>query len=243
MYSPATDTAPARPLRPAFAFLLAALALLAFASPATAAPFEIEGTIKQVRTIATKEPYRFDDKPVVAVHLVGLRFGKEFEYQYMIVQGETALEGIAFDELQPGRHVRIKARAEPPGMVGKPINEIRASRYGLCNFSLHVDTVATPRQLTATITEVKTFAPGEIVLTVRPEAPADSSRTFQYLVAEGKTTLRQGTLADLKAGARIEIAQADINVPVPPEKDHGKLHGADLFAPVVTVASPLSASL
>jgi phosphotriesterase-related protein len=239
MYPLTTYAAPAslrpdRPLRAFLAFLLATLTLLAFAPPATAAPFEIEGTVKAVRTITTKEPYRFDDKQVVAVHLVGKRFGKDFDYQYMIVEGETALDGIAFDELKPGRYVRIKARAEPPGMVGKPINEIRASRYGLCNFSLHMDTIATPRNLTATITKVKTFAPGEIVLTVRPDGPADT-HTYQYLVADGKTTLRQGTLADLKVGARIDIAQADINVPVPPEKDHGKLHGADLFAPVVTV--------
>lgn len=240
MYPLTTYAAPAslrpdRPLRAFLAFLLATLAVLAFAPPATAAPFEIEGTIKAVRTITTKDPYRFDDKPVIALHLVGKRFGKDFDYQYMVVQGETTLDGITFSDLQPGRHVRIKARAEPPGMVGKPLNEIRASRYGLCNFSLRVDTIATPRHLSATITEVKTFAPGEIVLTVRPAAPADSSRTYQYLVAEGKTTLRRGTLADLKVGARIDIAQADINVPVPPEKDHGKLHGADLFAPVVTV--------
>jgi phosphotriesterase-related protein len=227
----------ARPLRAFLAFVLATLAWLALSNPAAAAPFEIEGTIKQVRTVATKEPYHFDDKPVIALHLVGKRFGKDFDYQYMIVQGETTLDGIAFSDLQPGRYVRIKARAEPPGMVGKPINEIRASRYGLCNFSLHVDTIATPRNLTALITEVKTFAPGEIVLSVRPSAPGAEApaRDFKYLVLEGKTTFRQGTFADLKVGARIDLAQADINVPVPPEKDHGKLHGADLFAPVVTV--------
>ena len=230
----------ARPASSARALHLGALALLVFATTALAAPFEIEGNIKEVRTIATKEPYRFDEKPVIALHLVGKRFGKDFDYQYMIVQGETNLDGITFADLQPGRYVRIKARAEPPGMVGKPINEIRASRYGLCNFSLHVDTVATPRKLTATITEVKTFAPGEIVLTVRPEAPADTTRTYQYLVAEGKTSLGGGVLSDLKPSSRIEIADADINVPVPAEKDHGKLHGADLYAATVTFLAPPS---
>jgi uncharacterized protein (TIGR02145 family) len=232
-----------RPVSCALAFLLGALALLVFATTATAAPFEIEGVIKEVRTIATKEPYRFDDKPVVAVVIVGHRYGKDFDYQYMVVEGETVLEGIAFPELKTGRYVRIKARAEPPGMVGKPINEIRASRYGLCNFSLHVDTVATPRNLTAIITEVKTFAPGEIVLSVRPADSATTSpyRDFKYLVLEGKTTLHGGTLADLKVGATIDLAEASINVPVPQSKDHGKLHGADLFAPVVTLASSTSA--
>lgn len=198
-----------------------------------AAPFEIEGTIKQAHKIETRPPYMFENKPVVSVHVVGHRFGKDFDYQYMVVEGETELDGIAFAELQPGHYVRIKSRAEPPGMVGKPINEIRASRYGCCNYALHVDTVASPRNLTATIARVDSFGPTDKVVTVREDSPG--ARVFKYLVVDGKTTFRNGTFADLSVGARIDLSQATINIPVPPGKDHGKLHGADLFAAVVTV--------
>lgn len=199
---------------------------------ATAAPFEIEGTIKEVKQITTKAPYTFDDKPVISVSIVGHRFGKVFDYQYMMVEGTTELDGVSFSDLKPGRHVRIKGRAEPPGMVGKPITEIRASRYGLCNFALHVDTVATPRNLTASITRVETFGPGEVVVTVRENADAPE---FKYAIADGKTSIKNGALADLKVSTKIDISQASINVPMPQDKDHGKLHGADLFASVVTL--------
>jgi predicted metal-dependent phosphotriesterase family hydrolase len=210
------------------------MACLLFAtSSATAAPFEIEGPIKEVKKVATKPPYTFDDKPVVSLTIVGHRYGKDFDYQYMIVEGITKLDGISFADLKPGGYARIKSRAEPPGMVGKPINEIRASRYGLCNFALHVDTVATPRNLTASITRVDSFGPGELVITVREDTAA--AREFKYAVAEGKTTIKGGGLADLKVSTKTDIAQAGINVPVPEGKDHGKLHGADLFAGVVTL--------
>jgi phosphotriesterase-related protein len=222
-------------------FLLAALS-------ANAAPFEIEGVIKEVKKIETKPPYTFDDKPVVSLSIVGHRFGKDFDYQYMVVEGTTELEGISFSDLKPGKYARIKGRAEPPGMVGKPINEIRASRYGLCNFALHVDTVATPRNLTASITRVESFGPGEVVITVRENADAPE---FQYAVADGKTVIKNGAFADLKVSTRIDIAQASINVPVPEGKDHGKLNGADLFAShvtllkgphLMTVAGPIEAT-
>lgn len=214
--------------------LISGIALLLVAALiATAAPFEIEGYIKSVRKIETKPPYNFDDKPVVSVHIVGHRYGKDFDYQFMVVQDTTELEGISFSELQPGKYVRIKGRGEPPGMVGKPIQEIRASRYGVCNFALHVDTVSTPRNLTATITRVETFDAKDKVVTVREDQPG--AREFKYLAADGKTTFRNGGFGDLSVGTKIDIAQASINVPVPPDKDHGKLHGADLFAAVITV--------
>lgn len=213
--------------------LTAAMAcFLLTASFMEAAPFEIEGPIKEVKKFETKPPYTFDDKPVVSLSIVGHRFGKDFDYQYMIVEGTTELDGISFSDLKPGRYVRIKGRAEPPGMVGKPINEVRASRYGLCNFALHVDTVATPRNLTAAITGVESFGPREVVVTVRENADTPG---FKYALAEGKTNIRNGTLDDLKVSTRIDIAHATINVPVPADKDHGKLHGADLFASQVTL--------
>jgi phosphotriesterase-related protein len=251
MYPASHHNPPAPPLPPSslrvvFSLLqttLGLLALFACALPTAAATFEIEGNIKEVRTIQAGSPHLFDSKPIVSIYVVSLRNGKDFSNQYMVVQGETALEGITFADLQPGRYVRIKSRAEPPGMVGKPINEIRASRYGCDNFALHVDTIVTPRNLTATITSVDTFAPGETVLTVRPDFPATTSgspststaREFKYLVIEGKTTLRNGTFTDLKVAAKIDLAQAGIHVPVPAGKDFGKLHGADLFAPLVSV--------
>jgi hypothetical protein len=206
--------------------------LLFAASFATAAPFEIEGPIKEVKKVATKAPYTFDEKPVVSLTIVGHRFGKDFEYQYMIVEGTTELAGISFADLKPGKYVRIKGRAEPPGMVGKPINEIRASRYGLCNFALHVDTVATPKNLTATITRVDSFGADDIVVTVQEKKDAPE---FKYLVVNGKTTIKNGAFADLKVSAKIAISEASINVPVAADKDHGKLHGSDLFANTVTV--------
>ena len=207
--------------------------LLANAPSATAAPFEIEGVIKQVRKVETKPPYTFDDKPVVSVYVVGHRFGKDFDYQYMVVQDTTELEGITFSALEPGKYVRIKSRAEPPGMVGKPIDQIRASRYGCCNYALHMDTVRTPRNLTATITRVESFGPTDKVVTVREDRA--SPPEFKYLVSDEKTTLQNGTFADLAVGTTIDIAQASINVPVPQGKDHGKLQGADLYASVVTL--------
>lgn len=205
---------------------------LCVGSFATAAPFEIEGPIKEVKKVATKSPYTFDDKPVVSLTIVGHRFGKDFDYQYMIVEGTTGLDGISFSDLKPGKYVRIKGRAEPPGMVGKPINEIRASRYGLCNFALRVDTVATPRNLTATITGVHSFGTNEIVVTVQEKK---GSSEFKYLVVNGKSTIKNGGFADLKVSAKIAISEASINVPAPEGKDHGKLHGSDLYASVVTV--------
>jgi phosphotriesterase-related protein len=202
------------------------------ASFATAAPFEIEGTIKEVKKVETKPPYTFSDKPVISLSIVGHRFGKDFDYKYMIVEGTTELDGISFSDLKAGKYVRIKGRAEPPDMVGKPINEIRASRYGLCNFALHVDTVATPRNLTATITRVESFSPEDVVVTVSEKKGAPE---FKYLVANGKTTIKNGGFTDLKVSTKIDIAQASINVPVPEGKDHGKLNGADLFASQVTL--------
>jgi len=206
--------------------------LLVAALRATAAPFEIEGVIKQVRKIATKPPYTFDDKPTVSVYVVGHRYGKDFDYQYMVVQDITQLKGIAFSELQPGKYVRIKGRGEPPGMVGKPINEIRASRYGCCNFALHVDTVQTPRNITASITRLESFGTNDLVVTVRE---TDGAAEFKYLVADGRTTFKNGCFSDIKVSAKIDIAQASINVPVPQGKDHGKLHGSDLYASIVTL--------
>jgi len=203
------------------------------ASFATAAPFEIEGCIKEVKKVAVKPPYTFDDKPVVSLTIVGHRYGKDFDYQYMVVEGTTELEGFSFSDLKPGMYARIKGRAEPPGMVGKPINEIRASRYGLCNFALHVDNIPTPRNITGCITRVESFGPEDVVVTVRDNT-ADACE-FRYAVADGKSTIQNGGFADLKVSTKIDISQATINVPVPQEKDHGKLHGADLFASVVTV--------
>ena len=118
-------------------------------------------------------------------------------------------------------------------MVGKPINEIRASRYGLCNFALHVDNIPTPRNITGCITRVESFGPEDVVVTVRDNT-ADACE-FRYVVADGKSTIQNGGFADLKVSTKIDISQATMNVPVPQEKDHGKLHGADLFASVVTV--------
>jgi phosphotriesterase-related protein len=203
------------------------------ASFATAAPFEIEGCIKEVKKVAVKPPYTFDNKPVVSLTIVGHRYGKDFDYQYMVVEGTTELEGFSFSDLKPGMYARIKGRAEPPGMVGKPINEIRASRYGLCNFALHVDNIPTPRNITGCITRVESFGPEDVVVTVRDNT-ADACE-FRYVVADGKSTIQNGGFADLRVSTKIDISQATINVPVPQEKDHGKLHGADLFASVVTV--------
>jgi hypothetical protein len=205
---------------------------LCVASFATAAPFEIEGPIKEVKKIETKPPYTFDNKSVVSVNIVGHRFGKDFDYKYMVVEGVTELDGISFSDLKPGKYVRIKGRAEPPDMVGKPIDQIRASRYGLCNFALHVDTVATPKNLTAIITRVESFGPEDVVVTVSEKRGAPE---YKYLVANGKTTLKNGALADLKVSTKIAISEASINVPVPEGKDHGKLNGADLFASAVTL--------
>jgi phosphotriesterase-related protein len=209
------------------------LYVLAAAANTTAAPFEIEGHIKQVRTIETKPPYTFDDKPVISIYLVGHRYGKDFDYQYMVVKDITQLEGISFSELEAGKYVRVKGRGEPPGMVGKPIQEVRASRYGVCNFAVHVDTVCTPRNISATITGVESFGSDDIVVTVREDKAG--AREFKYLIADGKTTIRNGGFSDIKVSARIDISQASINVPVPQGVDHGKLHGADLFASVVTL--------
>jgi hypothetical protein len=118
-------------------------------------------------------------------------------------------------------------------MVGKPIQEIRASRYGCCNYALHIDTIATPRNISALVTRVESFGPGDIVVTVREDKPGTTE--FQYLVAEGKTTIRNGGFSDIKVSARIDISNAGINVPVPQEVDHGKLYGADLFAASVAI--------
>jgi hypothetical protein len=202
------------------------------ASFATAAPFEIEGPIKEVKKVAVKPPYTFDNKPVVSLTIVGHRFGKDFDYRYMVVEGTTELDGISFSDLKAGKYVRIKGRAEPPDMVGKPINEIRASRYGLCNFALHVDTVVTPKNLTASITRVESFGDNDIVVTV---CEKKGSPEFKYLVVNGKTTIKDGGFSDMKVSAKIAISEASINVPVPESKDHGKLHGSDLYAGVVTL--------
>jgi len=209
------------------------LCVLAAASNVTAAPFEIEGVIKQVRTIETKPPYTFGGTAVISIYVVGHRYGKDFDYQYMVVKDTTQLGGISFSELETGKYVRVKSRAEPPGMVGKPIQDIRASRYGCCNFALHVDTVSTPRNITASVIGVESFGPGEIVVTVCEDKTG--AREFKYLVADGKTTIRNGGFSDIKVSARIDIANAGINVPVPPGVDHGKLHGADLFAASVAM--------
>lgn len=213
--------------------IIGVLCVLTAVSTVTAAPFEIEGVIKQVRTIETKPPYTFDNKPAISIYLVGHRYGKDFDYQYMVVRDITQLEGISFSELEAGKYVRVKGRGEPPGMVGKPIQEVRASRYGVCNFAVHVDTVCTPRNISATITGVESFGPGDIVVTVRQDKPG--AREFKYLIADGRTTIRNGGFSDIKVSAQIDISQASINVPVPQAVDHGKLHGADLFAAVVTL--------
>jgi hypothetical protein len=213
--------------------ILAAISgLLIAATGATAAPFEIEGIIKKVRTVETKEPYTFGNKPTISIYIVGHRFGKDFDYQYMVVEDTTELEGISFSDLTPGQYVRLKSRAEPPEMVGKPIQEIRASRFGCCNYALHIDTVKTPRSIKATVVNVESFGAEDKVVTVREKAGAPE---YKYLVADGKTTLQGGDFSDIKVGAKIEIAEADINVPVPQGKDHGKLHGSDLFAGLVTL--------
>jgi hypothetical protein len=209
------------------------LFMVAAASNITAAPFEIEGYIKQVRTIETKPPYTFNSKQVISIYIVGHRFGKDFDYQFMVVKDSTQLEGISFSDLVTGKYVRVKSRAEPPGMVGKPIQEIRASRYGCCNYALHIDTIATPQNISAIITRVESFGPGDIVVTVREDKPG--AREFKYLVAEGKTIVRNGGFSDIKVSAKINISNAGINVPVPQEVDHGKLYGADLFAASVTI--------
>jgi hypothetical protein len=52
------------------------LFVLAAASNITAAPFEIEGYIKQVRTIETKPPYTFNGKQVISIYIVGTGLGR-----------------------------------------------------------------------------------------------------------------------------------------------------------------------
>ncbi len=213
--------------------VVSVLCVLGAVSTVTAAPFEIEGVIKRVRTIETKPPYKFDGKQVISLSIVGHRYGKDFDYQYMVVRDTTQLDGISYSDLETGQYVRVKSRAEPPGMVGKPIQEIRASRYGCCNFALHVDTVRTPRNITASVTGVKSFGDKDLVVTVREDIPG--AREFMYLVADGKTTFQNGGFSDIQVSAKIDISNASINVPVPEGKDHGKLHGADLFAAAVTL--------
>jgi len=220
-------------IRKCIILIFGMLFMLAAASNITAAPFEIEGYIKQVRTIETKPPYTFNGKQVVSIYIVGHRFGKDFDYQFMVVKDSTQLEGISFSDLVTGKYVRVKGRAEPPAMVGKPIQEIRESRYGCCNYALHIDTIATPKNISALITRTESFGPGEIVVTVRDDKPG--KREFKYLVAEGKTTIRNGGFSDIKVSAKIDISNAGINVPVPQEVDHGKLYGADLFATSVAI--------
>jgi len=204
-----------------------------FATKVKAAPFEIEGYIKQVRTIEVKEPYAFGNKPVVSIYIVGHRFGKDFDYQYMIIKDSTQLEGVLFSELKTGMYVRVKGRAEPAGMVGKPIQEIRASRYGCCNYALRVDTVSTPRNITGYVAQVDSFSVTDIVVTVRDNKAG--AKDSKYLVVYGKTSIQNGSFSDIKVSAKIEISKASINVPVEPGKDHGKLYGSDLYAPVVTI--------
>jgi len=206
-----------------------------FATKVKAAPFEIEGYIKQVRTIEVKEPYAFGNKPVVSIYIVGHRFGKDFDYQYMIIKDSTQLEGVSFSELKTGMYVRVKGRAEPAGMVGKPIQEIRASRYGCCNYALRVDTVSTPRNIIGYVAHVDSLSATDIVVTVRDNKAG--AKDCKYLVVYGKSSIQNGSFSDIKVSARIEISKASINVPMEPGKDHGKLYGSDLYAPVVSIVN------
>lgn len=189
-----------------------------------AAPFEIEGIIKQVRKINVTGEYVFKGKEVVSVYVVGHRFGKDFDYQYMVVKDSTQLDGISFDELQPGRYVRIKSRAEPPGMVGKPLNDIRASRYGCCNYALHIDTVKTPVSIKGKLLDVVEKKKDNKILRIKKKG-----QIYEYLVINGKTEFQKGSYNSLCKGAKVEIISAGINIPVPKGKDHGALLGADLF--------------
>jgi hypothetical protein len=204
-----------------------------FSKPVAAAPFEIEGVIKEIRTIQAKEPYAFNNKPIVSIYIVGHRFGKDFDYQYMIIKDSTQLEGVSFSDLKIGMYVRVKGRAEPAGMVGKPIQEIRASRYGCCNYALRVDTVSTPRNIIGYVAQVDSLSATDIVVTVRDNKAG--AKDCKYLVVYGKTSIQNGSFSDIKVSAKIEISKASINVPVEPGKDHGKLYGSDLYAPVVTI--------
>lgn len=189
-----------------------------------AAPFEIEGVIKQVRKIDVTGPYIFNGKEVVSVYVVGHRFGKDFDYQYMVVKDSTELDGISFDELHPGRYVRIKSRAEPPGMVGKPLNDIRASRYGCCNYALHIDTVKTPVTIKGKLLDVVKKKNDNKILTLKK-----NGQIYEYLVINGNTEFLDGTYESLNKGVKVEILSAGINIPVPQGKDHGALLGSDLF--------------
>jgi hypothetical protein len=198
-----------------------------------AAPFEIEGYIKEVRAIEVKPPYTFDNKPIVSIYIVGHRFGKDFDYQYMVVQDSTQLEGISFSDLKVGKYVRVKSRAEPPGMLGKPIQEIRASRYGCCNYAFHIDTISTPRKISAIVTRIDSHGPTDIVVTVSENKAG--AQEFQYLIVKGKTTIDNGTFSDIKVASKIEISGAGINIPVAQGVDHGKLYGADLYAAFVNI--------
>lgn len=188
------------------------------------APFEIEGVIKQVRKIDVTGPYIFNGKEVVSVYVVGHRFGKDFDYQYMVVKDSTELDGISFEELQPGRYVRIKSRAEPPGMVGKPLNDIRASRYGCCNYALHIDTVKTPVTIKGKLLDVVEKKNDNKILTLKK-----NGQIYEYLVINGNTEFLDGTYESLNKGVKVEILSAGINIPVPQGKDHGALLGSDLF--------------
>lgn len=189
-----------------------------------AAPFEIEGVIKQIRKIDVTGPYIFKGKEVVSVYVVGHRFGKDFDYQYMVVKDSTELDGISFDELQPGRYVRIKCRAEPPGMVGKPLNDIRASRYGCCNYALHIDTVKTPVTIKGKLLDVVEKKNDNKILRIM-----NKGRIYEYLVINGNTEFLDGTYESLNKGVKVEILSTGINIPVPQGKDHGALLGTDLF--------------
>ena len=189
-----------------------------------AAPFEIEGVIKQVRKIDVTGPYIFKGKEVVSVYVVGHRFGKDFDYQYMVVKDSTELDGISFDELHPGRYVRIKSRAEPPGMVGKPLNDIRASRYGCCNYALHIDTVKTPVTIKGKLLDVVKKKNDNKILTLKK-----NGQIYEYLVINGNTEFLDGTYESLNKGVKVEVLSAGINIPVPQGKDHGALLGSDLF--------------
>jgi hypothetical protein len=216
-----------KPLKLAVSLVFLLLLSAFGASTANAAPFEIEGVIKAVRVIELKQPYTFNNKPVISIYIVGHRYGKDFDYQYMVVQDSTQLEGISFSDLKVGQYVRVKSRAEPPGMVGKPIQEIRASRYGCCNYALHIDTVRTPTSFKGYIKSIHSVGADDIVVSVSKRKAG--SPVFKYLIVNGKTTFVVGSFSDLKVLARIEIADAGINIPVAEGKDHGKLHGADLF--------------
>lgn len=195
-----------------------------------AAPFEIEGIIKQVRKINVTGEYVFKGKEVVSVYVVGHRFGKDFDYQYMVVKDSTQLVGISFDELQPGRYVRIKSRAEPPEMVGKPLNDIRASRYGCCNYALHIDTVKTPVSIKGKLLDVVEKKKDNKILRIKKKG-----QIYEYLVINGKTEFQKGSYNSLCKGAKVKIISAGINIPVPEGKDHGALLGSDLFVYMINV--------